>query len=307
MPLTYDQDSRLKALSPVLDEHAEWFNRVLRQIIYPEKKLERDLLEIPDSFENWAVAVQHDEGIDPQALKRMRRVHSDMHQAANELLQYSITTAEKPDVKRFDNFVILYDEFVSHIRRLERDVAMTDRGIDPLTGLRSRQVMTKDLEREMERRARRGRPFCLALAKIDHYEDLRKLPTELHDKAMVDLSDIIKLCIRSFDDAYRLSDGEFLMCLKQTELSGGSSGLNRLRKLLEERAPYYVLNGQEIRLSMSACVAEPQPGDTLDELIHNMRNDLSKYGSEAETVLEYFELSPLQRFVSDLGTNKKPH
>lgn len=310
MPLTYDQDSRLKMLAPVLDEHAEWFNRVMRQIFYPEKKLSDDLLAIPDSFESWANEAQQDDSIEKESVTRMRRVHADMRQLANDLLRDSTNTQQKPDIRQFDAFSILYDEFVSHLRRLERDVAVADSGMDSLTGLRTRQVMAKDLERELERRARRGRPFCLALAKIDNYDDIKKLPQDIHDKAVVDLSEVIKLCIRSFDDAYRLSDGEFLMCLKQTEMSGGTAGLNRLRKLMEERAPYYVLNGQEVRLTMSSCVAEPQPGDTLDEMIANMRNDMNRYGGDAETVLEYFELSPLQRFVTDLNNDpsgKKPH
>lgn len=308
MPLTYEQDSQLNAITPVLDEHAEWFNRVVRQIFYPEEKLSADLLSVPESFESWATAISEVDGIGKESLVRIRRVHTDMHQAASGLVENARLHSEKPVIKQFDTFVILYDEFVSNIRRLERDAAMTDRGMDPLTGLRTQSVMARDLEREMERRARRGRPFCLALAKIDHYEELKTLPQDVHDKALQDLSDIIRLCIRSFDDAYRLNDGEFMMCLKQTEMSGGSAGLNRLRKLLEERAPFFLVNGEERRISVSACVSEPQPGDTLETLIANMRNDLTRYGGEEQTVLEYYEQSPLQRFVVDLDeANKKPH
>ena len=308
MPLTYEQDSQLNALSPVLDEHAEWFNRIVRQMFYPEKNQDADLLSVPDSFESWATAIGQIDGIGKESLNRIRRVHTDMHHAATDLVENARMTTEKPAIKQFDTFVILYDEFVSNIRRLERDAAMTDRGMDPLTGLRTQSVMARDLEREMERRARRGRPFCLALAKIDHYDELKELPQEVHDKALQDLSDIVRLCIRSFDDAYRLNDGEFMMCLKQTEMSGGAAGLNRLRKLLEERAPFFLVNGQERRISVSACVAEPQPGDTLDTLIANMRNDMTRYGGEEETVLEYYEQSPLQRFVVDLDqSSKKQH
>jgi hypothetical protein len=106
-----------------------------------------------------------------------------------------------------------------------------------------------------------------------------------------------------------MNDGEFLMCMKQTEMSGGSAGLNRLKKLLEERAPFFHLGGQDMRLTMSSCVAEPQPGDQVEDLIANMRKDLNRYGGDAETALEYFEISPLQRFVSGLddGSDNKPH
>ncbi|MGZ9097699.1 MAG: diguanylate cyclase domain-containing protein [Micavibrio sp.] len=309
MPLDYDHDSRLKALSPVLDEHAEWFGRVIRQVFYPEQKMSQGLLAAPESFDNWARDAQRDEAVESATLTRMRRLHDDMRQTAAFLLKEAAGSGYKPEVKYFDSFVTLYDEFHAHIRRLERDLAMSDSGLDALTGLRSRKVMNKDIERELERRSRRGRPFCLALARIDHYEDIKNMPQAEHDRLMVAASEIIKLCIRSFDDAYRMNDGEFLMCMKQTEMSGGSAGLNRLKKLLEERAPFFNLGGKEIHLTMSSCVAEPQPGDQVDELIANMRKDLNRFGGDAETALEYFEISPLQRFVTGLddGSDNKPH
>jgi diguanylate cyclase len=313
MPLTYDQESRLKALSPVLDEHAEWFGRVIRQIFYPDPRANPDLLAAPDVFDNWAREAEQEDAIEAADLKRMRRLYNDMRVAASDLVKQSTTAHDKPVQKQFDTFVILSDEFVAHIRRLERDMVLSDSGIDALTGLRTRKVMNKDIERELERRSRRGRPFCLALARIDHYQAMKSsLSLQDHDSVMVAAAEIIKQCIRSFDDAYRLNDGEFLMCLKQTEMSGGSAGLNRLKKLLEEHAPYYRMQGQDVRLSMSSCVAEPQPGDLIEDLIVNMRADLDRYGGDAETALEYFELSPLQRFVSDQApsddqSDEKPH
>ena len=310
MPLTYDQDSRLRALSPVLDEHAEWFGRVVRHIFYPEKKMAAEMLEIPESFDRWARDAEQDEATEKEAIAQMRRLHDDMKETAAYLVKASEAGGgQKPEIAQFDALSTLYDEFVVHIRRLERDLAAADSGLDRLTGLRSRQVMAKDIERELERRSRRGRPFCLALARIDNYPELRaNLSPQDHDAIVVSVSEIIKQCIRSFDDAYRLHDGEFLMCLKQTEMSGGSAGLNRLKKLLEEHAPYYSLRGQEVRLTMSSCVAEPQPGDLVADLIANMRNDLNRYGGDAETALEYFEVSPLQRFVSDNdGADGKTH
>jgi diguanylate cyclase (GGDEF)-like protein len=313
MPLTYDQDSRLKALSPVLDEHAEWFGRVIRQVFYPDPNANQDLLAAPDGFEHWAREAESEDAVEAPALLRMRRLYNDMRSSASDLVNHSMISPEKPVKKKFDSFVILCDEFVAHIRRMEREMALSDSGIDLLTGLRTRKVMNKDIERELERRSRRGRPFCLALARIDHYAAMKdSLSQQDHDAVMISAAEIIKQCIRSFDDAYRLNDGEFLMCLKQTEMSGGSAGLNRLKKLLEEHAPYYSMQGQDVRLSMSSCVAEPQPGDLIEDLITNMRADLDRYGGDAETALEYFELSPLQRFVSDQpsvddGLDKKPH
>lgn len=300
MPLTYEQNDQLKALAPVLDEHAEWFSHVMRQVAYPDTQQSPHVLSIPGSFRKWIAGAQNDEDIPAETVEGLSSLYRDLEDHSRRLLDGAMNGA-RPDIKGFDHFVMLYEEFVSHLRRLERDVALSDSGFDVLTGLRSRQVMAHDIERELQRRARRGWPFCLALARIDHHDRIRVgLPREDYQNLLRGTAAIIKQCIRSFDDAYYLHDGEFLMSLKQTEISGGTAGLTRLRRLLEAEAPFYRLDGVEYRLSMSSCVAEPQPGDRLEELMAHMRADLSKYSTDGEVVVEYVEVSPVQRFLADM-------
>jgi diguanylate cyclase (GGDEF)-like protein len=309
MPLTYEQDSGFKALASVLDEHAEWLGRLMRKVFYPETHATMSILSIPDSFDAWARAVADNEAVQAETLDNLKRLHGDLRMSAEQMLYDSGNAGARPDLRAFDAFIVLYDEFIAHMRRLERDMALSDTGLDVLTGLRSRQMLAKDIEKEMERRSRRGRPFCMALARIDHYADIKNnLPQKEFDSLIVAVGEIIKKCLRSFDDAYRLGNGEFLMCLKQADMSGGSAGLLRLRKLLEEDAPYYSVKGQGVRLTMSSCVAEPQPGDVFEELMANMRNDLDRFGGDAETALEYLEVSPLERFIHGLeDESKKTH
>lgn len=309
MALTYDHDTYIKALAPVLEEHGEWLGRVMRSVFYPELEQVIDTLAIPDSFRVWSLSAGQDETLGVDVLERLKRLHAELAAAGAALVQESAAAKNKPDFKKFDAFITLYEEFIAHVRRLDRDLMASGNGIDILTGLRSRQMLMKDLEREMERRARRGRPFCLALARVDHYAEMKaNLPQEDYETVVKAISAIIKQCMRSFDDAYRLSNGEFLMSLKQTDKTGGAAALTRLRKLLEENAPYYTMNGQEKRLTMSSCVAEPQPGDDFETMMGNMRQDLDRFGGDAETALEYIELSPLERFVNTLEEeSKKTH
>lgn len=300
MPLNYEQNNRLKALAPVLDEHAEWFSHVMRQVAYPDTQQSPHVLSIPGSFRKWIAGAQDDENIPDETIEGLSSLYRDLEDHARRLLDGAVK-GTRPDVKGFDHFVMLYEEFISHIRRLERDVALSDSGFDVLTGLRSRQVMAHDIERELQRRARRGWPFCLALARIDYHDRIHSgLNREDYNSLLRETAALIKQCIRSFDDAYYLHNGEFLMSLKQTEISGGTAGLTRLRRLLEKESPSYKIDGKEYRLSMSSCVAEPQPGDRLDELMAHMRADLSKYSTDGEVVVEYVEVSPVQRFLADM-------
>lgn len=308
MALTYDQDTRLRALSPVLEEHSEWQGRVVRHLFYPEavsQPQDKSTCEIPKSFADWVQTATADDVVPMEMLVRLSNLHDDLGKTALKLVA-GVAQGQKPDIRKFDEFVSLYDEFIAHVRRLERDLSLKDSGFDLLTGLRSRQTVTRDLEREMERRSRRGKPFCLGLARIDHNDEIRgHLSGPDYEAIVRSVADIIKKCMRSFDDAYHLGHGEFLMCLKQTDLTGGTAGLGRLRKLLDEHAPYFTLNGKELRVSVSSCVAEPQPGDHFEDMMINMRKDLDRFGGGQGTALEYVEVSPLKRFILDADDDSK--
>lgn len=299
MPLSYEIDGKLQQLVPVMDEHAEWYGHVMRQAFYPGQGVQHSP---PDSFKEWVASVEGEEFIDIQALERLGKTHAEMHAQAARLIAEGQAQG-KPAAASFENFVDIYDEFVLLVRRFERDCVLEDSGLDPVSGLRSRRVMRKDLEREMERRARRGKPFSLALVKIDRYEDIRALQNvDEHGMLIGALGDMIRRCLRSFDDAYRSGDGEFIMSLKHADISGGTSALNRLRKLLEEAHIVFEKDGQLLPLTLSGCVAEPLPGDDLDILLGNMREDLGRYGEVTGTgaALQYHEVSPLKRFIETM-------
>jgi len=91
--------------------------------------------------------------------------------------------------------------------------------------------------------------------------------------------------------------------LKQAEVSGGITALERLRRELERQNISLVTqSGEKSLLSMSCCIAEPVEGDDMRELVKNLRLDLeSSTQGEVDTVLRYNELSPLQRFIKDGG------
>lgn len=298
MPLSYEVNSSLKALAPVLDEHAEWFSLVMRRLFYPEKYAGSDVLPHPESFLAWAKEAAESDSIEKITLNRMRDIHTEMHQMASGLLKAASQGETRPVSKNFELFANLYDEFVTNLRRMERDCAQADTGFDHVTGLRNRKAMEMDLERELERRARRGRPFCLILARIDSYEPMRnELGEEGLRKVVFAASELIKKCIRSFDDAYRAGDAEFILALKHASMSGGTAGIARLRRMLEEDPILIPVKDRMRPVTMSYCSAEPVPGDNMEELVRNMRADLDRFESGGDTLLEYFEQSPLQRFL----------
>ena len=140
------------------------------------------------------------------------------------------------------------------------------------------------------------------LIKLDLFTDISKAAVEDEADGHIKLlSGLIKISIRSFDDAYYLDHGVFALCLKQADITGGFSALERLRKELEHQQITVVLpGGQEKSLSMSCCIAEPVIGDKVDELMANLSKDLAESDMEnTDTVLKYRELSALERYVQE--------
>jgi len=308
MPLTYDSDSKIKDLAPVLDEHADWFGQSVRQLFYPEQYGAGIAVSLPKSFSEWVkVARESADAINPVFLNDLVRIHDDLHKTSSELIAAAAKAGvNRPNLKSFDHLINLYDEFVRQIHRLERDIAQTDSGIDPLTGLRSRKAMERDLERELERRSRRGLPFCIVLVRIDDSDSIRNSAgIGAYETVQKEVAVLIRKCVRSFDDAYRINDTDFIMALKHADTTGGSAAIARLRGYLKETPVSVRFKDKAIDITLSYCAGEPMPGDNIEGLLTNMSADLSRYDAEQGLTIEYADQSPLQRYIQESGDKKE--
>ena len=306
MALSYEIDSKLKALAPVVDEHIDWYAQVLRRIYYPEEYTQNDFMQPPQGLKGWLTEISEEEVIEKVTLNHIEKTYNDMIEMAQEQIRMANAQDQKIGVAAFDHFSTIHESFIAILRRLERDLAQADSGLDVLTGLRSKKALWHDMEREMERLSRRGKPFVLALVQLENHNRIKETQSDEHYRhIMAEVVRLIKKCIRSFDDAYRMDDGEFIMCLKQSEQAGGSAAIARLLRFLDETELTYEIDGVGHEVELSCCVAEPMPGDEIEELINNMRADLGKYEIDADaSALEYIEKSPLQRIVEALDEDE---
>ena len=150
----------------------------------------------------------------------------------------------------------------------------------------------------MDRLARYGKPFSLAILRV-------KNNSTLDDKIIKKVSKLIGKSIRSFDDAYYISNGEFILCLKQADISGGLRALERLEELLYENNKRH-----DAKIQISCFVSEPSQYQDLGELISNLEKDLNaheknyekrKKGRDIGAVREYQDKSPLERFINTIS------
>jgi diguanylate cyclase len=304
--MTYDFTEHLKDLHLVLQEHTEWFMRLTRHIHYPNTSLAPKNYEEPNSFAVWLDRVKESEALEPETINGLVRLHDELCTQARKLMEEAQKFKQRPDFEDFDKLALYFEEFINRIRRLEKDCLMEGSGLDELTGLRNGEVMYKDLDEEMERVSRQGKPFVIALIKIDHFEDIQtQLNHEDLERMIIDAARLVKRCIRSFDDAYRIKGGVFLVSLKQTSIEGGVKALMRLKADAAQFSQEYKGQQGPVYLTLSSTVAEPVTADNMRDLIESLEFDLKKFDDRDSSILQYNETAPLMKFVSEISAAQK--
>ena len=302
MAVDYHENKHLEALLLVLEDHTSWFHKLIQCLFYSEEADLSDLIKKPTSFAQWFVAAHNDDDLPPEIIENLAALHSDLFKASDILLHNLKESVVKPSFNDFKKILTIYEEFLLYIRRLEKEIFLDGSGFDAFTGLRSKSLIFDDIKRELQRLARQGKAFCVAMIKIDDFDFIQKnVQQDESDGYLKLIASLIKLSIRSFDDAYYIGGDAFVLCLKQADVSGGVSALERLRKELERQDVRLKTDGNsDAALSMSCCIAEPVVGDDAGDLIENLHLDLSSVEcKKSGSVLEYHELSPLQRYIRE--------
>ena len=283
-------DKHVQLLVDVLDEYTHWFMQLLRRIQYPKSAEELQTFNKPTAFIDW---LEKAEGFElrAEALERLQDVHNDLSVLADTLVNETMKSEEAPEFNACDKLMTYFEEFTLQIRRLEKELFVDNSGFDDVTGLRSIAMLHDDYSKEMERVSRQGKPFSVAVVKIKNTDEI----SANKEEAIKLVSDLIKESMRSFDDAYRINDYEFVWALKQADTGGGMIALKRLENKLKAAD----LKGAMPKII--SCIAEPAPGDELDQLIENIKSELNSFDDEDAGIIEYMDISPLQRFVKQGG------
>jgi len=106
---------------------------------------------------------------------------------------------------------------------------------DHLTGLANRRRFERQLEREVARTRRYGRPFCLLMLDIDHFKRVNDTHGhEAGDGVLRRLANTLQAGTRGIDMAARIGGEEFAVLLTETDFARGVEVAERLRAAIRE-------------------------------------------------------------------------
>ncbi|MFL6197334.1 MAG: diguanylate cyclase [Thermoanaerobaculia bacterium] len=103
-----------------------------------------------------------------------------------------------------------------------------------LTGLLRREAILEQLDRELERALRYGRPLTIAMADLDHFKQVNDRYGHLAGDALLRrVAQLISGALRGTDWIGRYGGEEFLIVLPETDLAGGAAVAEKIRTLVQ--------------------------------------------------------------------------
>jgi diguanylate cyclase (GGDEF)-like protein len=132
--------------------------------------------------------------------------------------------------------------------------------VDALTGLANRRQLDTDLELEIERAARHGRPLAFLMIDIDHFKEVNDtFGHSLGDNVLRGVATVLRDHMRSGDTAYRYGGEEFAILARETDVAGGEVVADRLRQAIEKQ--FAARGSGDIPITISVGLASDVTGD----------------------------------------------
>ncbi len=124
-----------------------------------------------------------------------------------------------------------------------------------LTGLLRREAILDQLERELERARRYGRPLAVGMADLDRFKAINDAHGHLAgDTALAMVAQALAAGMRSSDAVGRYGGDEFLFVLPETDLQSGAAVAEKIRELVE-RVRVDLDDGRVIGVTVSIGLA----------------------------------------------------
>lgn len=171
----------------------------------------------------------------------------------------------------------MQSEALFHNSQTEREFLRRMAMTDGLTGLFNRRYFDEQVDREIQRSYRTGKPFVLMMMDVDFFKKYNDRYRHLKgDQALREIAVILKARLRQIDTVSRFGGEEFSVLLPETDEAGGLAVAKHIRLSVKNHSFVGKEKKRDVRMTMSiGCSIFPVDGKEKEELIH--RADLALY------------------------------
>ena len=169
--------------------------------------------------------------------------------------------------KLLSTYIGLASSALDNVRliNLTKQAAITD----ALTGIYNRRFFVETLEKQMSLAKRHQEPLSLLIADLDHFKKLND--TYGHtagDRALQQVSMILKDSIRTSDVLCRYGGEEFAIIMSKTGITGAIEKADKIRQYVESAHFDTITPGKSLGMTISIGVASfPENGTEYDALV----------------------------------------
>ena len=200
-------------------------------------------------------------------LSQIGKIISDEKYSGNPLLPELSRLLEHYNKleQRAENISNENQRVKTQLVEMSRSLDLSNR-IDVMTGLANRRDILGKIEQEFSRAQRHLRTFSIILADIDDF----KLVNDTYgfnagDEVLVEIANVLRVCVRSEDICARWGGEEFLLLLPETGLDGAQSVAQKICHSVSMTE--FRVNKPGIRVTLSLGVCEYNQGQTTFECI----------------------------------------
>lgn len=125
---------------------------------------------------------------------------------------------------------------------------------DPLTGVLTRRRIDTEIQRELDRSRRYGRPLSLVILDIDRFRRLNdELGRAAGDRVLAEVARVLRLCTRTTDAVGRFGGEEFAVVLPETGGEQAVGAAEKMRSVIERTA--IAVGDRPVHVTVSGGVA----------------------------------------------------
>lgn len=155
---------------------------------------------------------------------------------------------------------------------------------DPLTKLSNRRDILQKISYELDRFKRYKRVFTLIICDIDNFKLINdQYGHDAGDIILVSISDILSDNVRQQDTVSRWGGEEFLIFVPETDLKGGFTLAEKIRKKINEHK--FTYKETSFNVSLTFGVSEFREGMDLDKCINDADQALYKGKKEGKNIV----------------------
>lgn len=301
MAVSYTQSLSTEMIIGEIEALIDWRHSIVRRCFYPDyPSIHESRMQAPDTLLHWCRNKAASGQMDKNVLQRLESAYEDLNISAEQYFN-AAAGGKRPAIDMYDTLENQCVSYVNHLRRLQQDVFDSGMSVDGLTGLRTVSGMYSDIKKEQDRFDRKGTPFSIARVEIDDNTKIQgSYDRFCVDKIFASVGVQIGKMVRSFDDAYYLGGGEYLIVIKHVDFKDACAVVDRMRVMIE-KTPITLPDGRAITVTASFGIAESMPREKTELTIDNAKGAMRKAQElGGNRVIPFLELSVLEQLKREL-------